>query len=85
MHTVVVIAEGLALLIAFVIAGRVSGKFGDAAAAKAFIPVWFICAVVNMTVGVMNAGYTVAEELPILLVVFAVPAAVAAGVWRLKR
>lgn len=85
MHTLIVIAEGIALLIVFVVAARVSGKFSDATAAKAFIPIWLACAIVNMAIGVMQAGYTVAEELPILLVVFAVPAAIAAVFWRIKR
>jgi hypothetical protein len=39
-----------------------------------------------MWVGVTKAGYTVAQELPIGVVVFAVSAAVAAVViWRLAR
>ena len=36
-----------------------------------------ISSVTNMAVGVIKAGYTVAQELPILLVVFAAPAALA--------
>ena len=36
----------------------------------------------NMTVGVVSAGYTVMQELPILVVIFGVPAAVA---WLLGR
>jgi hypothetical protein len=40
--------------------------------------VWLAAAIVNMSVGVVSAGYTVWQELPIALVVFAVPALVAA-------
>jgi hypothetical protein len=41
---------------------------------------------VSLWIGVTRAGYTVAEEAPIFLVVFAVPAAVAVLlVWRLSR
>jgi hypothetical protein len=34
-------------------------------------------AAVNMAIGVRRAGYTVAEETPVFLVVFAVPALLA--------
>ena len=55
-------------------------------AARGFVPVWAIMAVVNMWVGVTQAGYTVREELPILGVVFIAPAAVALIVaWPLAR
>ncbi|WP_435655819.1 hypothetical protein [Brucella pituitosa] len=59
---------------------------GVAVAAKLFVPVWFAIALTNMWVGVTRAGYTVAQELPILLVVFAVPAIVSAvTVWQLAE
>ena len=49
-------------------------------------PAWLLVAAVNMWVGVQHAGYSVREEAPILLIVFAVPAAVAAFVvWWLPR
>ena len=50
-------------------------------AALWFVPAWFVGAGINMAVGVIEAGYSVAEELPIFLLVFAVPAAVAGIVW----
>lgn len=50
-------------------------------AAQVFIPVWLAAAGINMWVGVAQAGYTVAEELPIFLLIFALPAAAAAFVW----
>lgn len=53
---------------------------------KAFIPVWLIVAVANLWVGVNHAGYTVREELPILGIVFAAPAIVAAlAIWFFSR
>ena len=76
MHTVMVIAGGLALLVVMSLLGRISG-FGLARAAFWFIPIWFVCAAINMWVGVTRAGYSVAAELPIFLFVFAVPAAIA--------
>jgi hypothetical protein len=73
MHTILVIAGGLALLAAFALAAR----FLDATIARAmlwFVPAWLVGAGVNMWVGVSRAGYTVAQEFPIFLVVFGVPA-----------
>jgi hypothetical protein len=57
-----------------------------AGAVRWFIPVWLVAAAVNMWIGVTRAGYSVAEEAPIFLIVFAVPAAVALLVaWALTR
>lgn len=47
-------------------------------AAKAFILIWFIVSVANIWVGVSKAGYSVAQELPILPIVFVASSAVAA-------
>jgi hypothetical protein len=53
------------------------------AAVIAFCVVWFIVAAVNMWIGVTRAGYSFAEELPIFLVIFGVPALVAVFVkWK---
>lgn len=88
MHVLMVIAGGLVLLGVFMLFGKLWG--GDLAgvttAAKIFIPVWLAVAIVNLWVGVSRAGYTVREEFPILLIVFAVPALVAGlSVWYLSR
>ncbi|PKA45017.1 hypothetical protein N2599_32550 (plasmid) [Rhizobium sullae] len=88
MHMLLVIIGGVVLLGVFALFGKLWGGdvAGVATAAKAFIPLWLAVTLVNMWVGVTRAGYTVAQELPILLVVFAVPAALAAVVaWRLVR
>jgi hypothetical protein len=42
-----------------------------------FVALWFVIAGANMWIGVSKAGYSVAEELPILALIFGVPAAVA--------
>lgn len=89
-HTIKVIAGGLALLGLFVLAGRLltSGPpvAGMVTAARWFIPVWLVGAGINMYVGVARAGYSVAEEAPIFLLVFAVPAIVAVLLaWSLSR
>ena len=46
-------------------------------AALVFIALWFVATAVNMYIGVTRAGYSFREELPIFLLLFAVPAAVA--------
>ena len=88
MHVLLVIVGGIVLLGVFVLFGWLWGASaaGMAVGAMAFVPVWLLVAAVNMWVGVQHAGYSVREEAPILLIVFAVPAAVAAFVvWWLPR
>ena len=77
MHTLLVVVGGFLLLALFLLLAR-----DRARAALAFIPAWFAAAAVNLWVGVSRAGYTVLEELPVFLMVFAVPAAVAVLLWR---
>jgi hypothetical protein len=89
-HTLKVIAGGLLLLGLLVLAARFvhagNPTAGMAAAARRFVPIWLIGAAINMWFGGARAGYSVAEETPIFLVVFAVPAAVAIlVVWSLSR
>jgi hypothetical protein len=79
-----VIVGGVVLFGVFLLFGKLWGGdvAGLALAAKIFIPVWLVVAAVNMWIGVSHAGYSVREELPILLIVFIVPALVAAlAVW----
>ena len=89
MHTLKVIAGGFILLAVSLLIGRLVGgtpAAGVAGAAKLFIPLWLVLAGVNLWIGVTRAGYTVADEAPIFLVVFAVPAAAALLlVWWLSR
>jgi hypothetical protein len=86
-HTLNVIAAGLILLGFFLLAGRYVGgsRAAMAAAAKYFIPVWLVLAAVNMWTGVSRAGYSILDEAPILLVVFAIPAVPALLVARRYR
>jgi hypothetical protein len=46
-------------------------------ATAAFVVVWLALTSFNMWVGVNRAGYSFTEELPVLLLLFGVPAAVA--------
>jgi hypothetical protein len=79
MRTLIIIGMGFALLGLCIGAGWLAG--GPAkmkVAAMVFIGLWFIAAAVNMYVGVARAGYSFTEELPIFLLIFAVPAVIAA-------
>jgi hypothetical protein len=88
-HTIKVILLGFGLLGLCLLASRLlgsSGIVGLVTAAKVFIPLWLVGAGINMWLGVAKAGYSVREETPYFLVVFAVPALVAVIlVWRLTR
>ena len=80
MRTGLFLLAGLLMLASFVILARMFAANFPAAgtwATAAFILVWLLIAAFNMWVGVVRAGYSVAEELPILLLLFGVPAAVA--------
>jgi uncharacterized membrane protein YwaF len=82
MRTAIIIAIGFIVLAAFVLLPRVAGRpEWSAAGAKIFIALWLLAALANLWVGVSRAGYTVLEELPIFLLIFAIPAALAAYVW----
>jgi hypothetical protein len=84
MHTIVVMAGGFVLLGLCLLVGRWIGGTAPAAmaeAAKYFVPFWLVAALINMWFGVSRAGYSVADETPIFLVIFAVPAVVALALW----
>ena len=82
MHTVIVIAGGLGLLAIFLLVGRYLDRSTSAVAHAAlwFIVVWLLATGFNLRIG-MRRGYSLAEELPIALLVFGVPAAIAAVIW----
>jgi hypothetical protein len=84
MHTLYVVAGGLALLGVFLLAARqFAGRshLARSRAAWAFLPCWAVAAVFNLWQGV-QAGYSFASELPFFVVVLGVPAAVAVMVAR---
>jgi hypothetical protein len=88
MHVLLVIVGGTLLLGVFLLFGHLWSVDSSQlpAALLAFIGTWLLVAVANMWVGVSRAGYAVREELPILLLVFAVPALLAGFLyWRLAR
>ena len=78
MRTAIIIGMGFALLAICLGVGWLAGGAGRLkTAALVFTGLWFIAAAVNLYVGVARAGYSFMEELPIFLLIFAVPAAVA--------
>ena len=80
MRTPLFLLAGFLLLPAALLLGRLfSSNYPGAtlAATIAYVALWLIIAGVNMWVGVAKAGYSVAEELPLFLLIFALPAAVA--------
>jgi hypothetical protein len=88
MHTLWVLAGGLALLGVCLFAGRLAGtaNSGLATGTLAFLPLWLVGAAINMWFGVAKARYSMREELPIFLIIFAVPAAAALAVrWIVSR
>ncbi len=87
MHTIIVLCGGATLLLTCLLLGHAfgNGMPGVVMGAKVFIPLWLAVAAVNMWLGVQGAGYSVAEELPIFLGIFAVPATIAAALaWTLS-
>ena len=78
MHTAIVIGIGLALLAACLFLGRlVGGPASLSTAVLVFLPLWLVGAGVNMAIGIKKAGYSVADEAPVFLLVFGIPALVA--------
>jgi hypothetical protein len=80
MRTALFLVSGFLLLGGFFVLGRLfSSNYPGATlmATVAYVALWFVIAGFNMWVGVARAGYSVAEELPIFLLIFALPAAVA--------
>jgi hypothetical protein len=84
MHTLKVIFGGILLLGVWLLLGRSIGGAARTAVAttiKYFLVLWLVATVVNMWVGVSKAGYSIKDEAPVALVVFAVPAIVAIAIW----
>ncbi len=83
MRTAIILVAGLVLLGVLVLTGWRYGNGAPSAvtAAQIFIPLWLAATLFNMWLGVARAGYSVAEELPIFLLLFGLPAAVAGFLW----
>jgi len=81
-----IIVGGFALWAASLgVARFIGGSFASSTwtATIAFAVVWFVLAAANMWVGVSKAGYSFGEELPVFLLIFLAPVAVAVFVkWK---
>ena len=81
MRTALIILSGIGIWAVGIFLARRLGKPGGSAvsdATLAFITFWFLAAATNMWIGVAQAGYTFREELPVFVVIVAIPAAIAA-------
>lgn len=80
-RTTVIIIVGLVLLVLFLAAGYLVKAIGVRRAMEDFLLVWFALAAGNLAIGVFEAGYGFGEELPIFLLIFAIPGVPAFAVW----
>jgi hypothetical protein len=87
MRTAIILVSGLFFFAGLFFYSRLFTQHNPEAPAWAtygFIAVWFVATAFNMWVGITHAGYSIREELPIMLVLFAVPVAIALVVrWKL--
>ena len=84
MHTLMVLIGGFVLLFFCQLLARVFAGAGVQSLAKAellFIPLWFVITAVNLWMSITQEGYSFAQELPIFVLVFGVPAAAALLTW----
>jgi hypothetical protein len=84
MHTLRVIFGGILLLGVCLLLGRWIGGTAARVVAttiKCFLGLWLVATLVNLWVGVNKAGYSIKDEAPVALLVFAVPAIVGIVIW----
>ena len=86
MRTLIIIFGGFIL---WGVSLGVARLFGGRDAQSSWIPMavfatlWFVLAAANMWIGVLHAGYSFMEELPIFLLIYLLPVAVAVFVkWK---
>jgi hypothetical protein len=84
MHTVKILLAGVVLLGLCLLVGRWifgASRTMMSTAVKSFLVLWLIASLGNLWFGVSKAGYSVRGEAPVALLVFGVPAILAALVW----
>jgi hypothetical protein len=88
MRTPMFLLVGFLLLASSMLLGKLfSSNYPGAtyAATCTFVALWLVISAANLWVGVAKAGYTLNEELPIFLLIFAVPTVVAIYLkWRIS-
>ena len=80
MRTFLFLLIGFLLLAACSLLGRLfSTNYPNApyAATVVYLSLWLVISAFNLWVGVSKAGYSVADEFPIFLLIFGLPAAAA--------
>ena len=80
MRTIMILTSGLLIFAGLFIYSRLFTQHYPGAVAwtsYAFVAIWLVATAFNLWVGVSHAGYSVHEELPIMLLLFAIPAAAA--------
>lgn len=85
MHTLILTSSGLVLLLAFVLVANSINKRKSAHAvngARLFIWFWLVISIINFSIGVFAAGYSVISEVIVHVLVFGLPAGIA---WYLSR
>jgi hypothetical protein len=86
MRTAIIILVGLAIwAVSLLLARRYGTKGGTAVedVTLAFITIWLLAAATNFWIGVTQGGYSFRQELPVFVLIFLVPAGVAALVrWK---
>jgi small-conductance mechanosensitive channel len=86
LRTAVILAVGFVLWAACLGVARLLASSSTSSmitATVAFVVLWCVAAAANMWVGVSHAGYSFREELPIFLLIFLLPSAVAVFVkWK---
>lgn len=83
MRTLIIINAGLVLWVVCLGVARLLAA-STTTATIVFAAAWFVAAAANMWIGISQAGYTFKEELPIFLLIFLLPVAVAILVkWKL--
>lgn len=86
MRTALFLTSGLLLMASLLIVAKLFSEHFPSAPNWALalgLSLWLAATGANMWIGVAKAGYSITDELPILILLFAVPAAVAVLVrWR---
>jgi predicted neutral ceramidase superfamily lipid hydrolase len=80
MRTAIIMAVGFVLWAACLGVAKLLARSSTSSmitATVAFVVIWFVAAAANMWIGVSHAGYSFREELPIFLLIFLLPCAVA--------
>jgi hypothetical protein len=80
MRTAIIIAVGFVLWAACLGVATLLASASTSSmitATVACVVSWFVAAAANMWIGVSHAGYSFRDELPIFLVIFVLPSAVA--------